>query len=191
MIIGLTGGVGCGKSTASNIFKSLGWNVFDADWFCLELYRSRDAKLVDAIRTRWGDKVVTTDGDVNRKMVAEIVFKDELELKWLNSVFHPLVAEALHRFATDGENVMCDVPLLYEVGWERDFDAIICVWSDLETQFSRLRLRGWTDTHIQERINCQISTDEKLERADLGIINKYSEKILYKQCLETDRKLRT
>ena len=70
MIIGLTGGVGCGKSTASNIFKSLGWNVFDADGFCLELYRSRDARLIDAMRTRWGDKVITADGEVDRAVVA-------------------------------------------------------------------------------------------------------------------------
>ncbi len=193
MIVGLTGGIGCGKSTVSEIFKTLNWTVFDADGFCREVYTDPASGIIDAFSDRWGSAVIDDNGGVNRSAVADIVFRNRAELEWLNAWFHPLVFDAMRREVDSCGNgmLLCDVPLLYETGWEADFDVIICVWADRDVQYERLALRGWSQEQIRNRIDNQLSTDEKLTRADLGIINKYSEKILYKQCLETDRKLRT
>ncbi len=193
MIVGLTGGIGCGKSTVSEIFKALNWTVFDADGFCRGVYSDAGSGVVDAFRNHWGAAVIDDNGGVNKSVVADIVFKDRVELKWLNAWFHPLVFNAMRQEVESCEDgmLLCDVPLLYEAGWENDFDVVISVWADRDVQYKRLALRGWNPEEIECRIDNQLSSDEKLKRADLGIINKYSEKILYKQCLETDRKLRT
>ncbi|MDD3119444.1 MAG: dephospho-CoA kinase [Victivallales bacterium] len=192
MIAGLTGGIGCGKSTVLEIFAGLGWRVFNSDGICRSLYESHDPRIISALTERWGREIIDAAGGVNRKAVADIVFADRAELTWLNSVFHPLVLAYLRRTVRDcgGRPVLCDVPLLYEAGWARDFTAVICVWTDAATQYRRLRERGWDDREIARRRKNQLSAEQKLEQADWGIINVFSKKILLQQCQDIDIKLR-
>lgn len=192
MIVGLTGGIGCGKSTVLSEFSALGWEIFDADSICRHFYECRDSRVVAALQERWGERVFTADGGIDRRAIADIVFAAGDELVWLNGLFHPLVRELLNKAATKAANsmVICDVPLLYEVGWEGDFDVVIAVWTSPEQQQHRLRQRGWHETEISRRLNCQLDSDKKLEKADFGIINLYDFNLLKQQCIKLDQIIR-
>jgi len=183
-IIGLTGGIGCGKSTAAKIFRSLNCEILDADSICHELYNDPDGPVTKAIAERWGTKVFRSNL-ADRKKIADLVFNDKKELLWLNSILHPLIFEKAYEISEhviDKELIIFDVPLLFEVKWEKYFSHIITIWSPKEIQLERLRQRNWSDKEIKARIASQISADEKLERADFGIINNGSLDLLIKQC---------
>lgn len=189
-MIALTGGAGCGKSTVLEIFRQLGWKTFDADACCRKLYDTRDERVVTPLLSRWGEAVSSPEGGIDRGAVARMVFRNPDELRWLNSIFHPLVEREMLAAAQDGD-VICDIPLLYELGWETRFDQVICVWADRETQRTRLLDRGWSGEDADARIAAQKDNDDKLEKAHIGLINVFSKKMLYEQCLLADEKLRT
>ena len=191
--IGLTGGIGCGKSTVLNIFKSLGCLTIDTDAICHEIY-DNNKKFKTEIISRWGNKILDKNKRIVRKEIAEKVFNNKNELKWLNNLIHPLIFEEVEmrttNASTDIDLIIYDVPLLFEVNWENFFSIIISVWSPPPIQKERLKKRNWNTKEIRNRINSQYSNDLKLEKADFGIINSDSKKILIKQCKYILQKLR-
>jgi dephospho-CoA kinase len=192
MLLGLTGGIGCGKSTVLDIFRKLGWLTVDADAICAELYG--DERVIARLEGRWGsDRIRGLEDNVDRSRIAEIVFADPVELRWLNSVFHPEVMKKAGDIIEQGcsEYTIFDVPLLYEAGWDESFDFIVAVWAGLNIQFERLEKRGWTRAHSLRRIKSQMPAGLKLEAADFGIINQGAEALLEKQCILIDKKIRT
>jgi len=192
MIVALTGGIGCGKSTALNIFSELGWQVFDADQVCHDIYESDVIFLRSLFEERWGAGAVGADNNcIDRKRVADIVFSDKNELAWLNEVFHPLIWKRVQSEVAKGCDIMFDVPLLYEVNWDKGFDAVIAVWAPDDQQRERLLGRGMTIEEIKQRIGNQISSDKKLEMADFGLINNSDEENLKEQCIKLNNQLRT
>lgn len=181
-LIGLTGGMGCGKSTVLNIFRSLGCDTMDADNICHELYEN-DSLVISQIMDRWGPSLLDKNNKLDRKKIAKIVFKDKKELEWLNSLLHILVLKKAKEYIADKKNMtIFDVPLLFEADWQYHFDVTIAVWTTRELQSKRLKGKGWTEQEISSRIKFQMSADEKLERADFGIINIGSMELLIKQC---------
>ncbi|MEM4248572.1 MAG: dephospho-CoA kinase, partial [Candidatus Nanoarchaeia archaeon] len=115
MLIGLTGGIGCGKSTALVIFSKLGWQTIDADSICRQIYENNESNIKEILKKRWGEKVLTADGFIARKAIAEIVFVDKKELEWLNSIMHPeIIKRARNLQAKSKMPVIFDAPLLYE-----------------------------------------------------------------------------
>ena len=196
MLVGLTGGIGCGKTTVLQIFGDLGWFTIDADSLVHEIYRneSGDAEIKTAICTRWGVSNVTdSSGAIDRNRIAGIVFGNDEELKWLESVIHPAVFKRAYSIIEEcgREYVMFDVPLLYEKDQASMFDLIVSVWTSEEVQYRRLSERNWSIKDIESRTLKQLSTSEKSERADLGIINSGTLKILREQCAILDKKMRT
>jgi dephospho-CoA kinase len=185
MIVGITGGVGCGKSTVLNFFADWGWSAIDTDSICHDLYNERNEQLFDAILNRWGRKVFSSRGEVCRKTIAEIVFNDPGELCWLNNLLHPMIKQrvdsAIDKAGKNAE-VIVDVPLLFEADWQSRFASIICVWTSEEIQRERLLRRGWNAKEIKTRINSQMSLTEKLQKSDIGLINTGSLELLHKQC---------
>ncbi len=178
-LTGITGGIGTGKTTALTALRSLGESVVDADDIVHGLYRE-DEILRGLLSSRWGTRVL--DGQsINRAEVARVVFSDSAERLWLNSIVHPLVREALLKRRGE-RNVYCGVPLLFEVGWHIDMDWTVTVWCSKETQRQRLQARGWDDQQIADRLKAQMSTEEKLELSDFGIINCGSLAVLEEQC---------
>jgi dephospho-CoA kinase len=187
MIVGLTGGIGCGKSTVLNYFSQLRWQTFDADGLCRGLYEQRNPTLYRAIARRWGEKkVINQDGSADRKKIADIVFSDHQELQWLNAILHPLVYQVWQKKITRLETAvpaMFAVPLLFEAGWERCCQVTASVWAPHSIQYRRLQLnRGWSENEIARRARTQLTPEEKLEKADFGLINSGPKPLLYEQC---------
>ena len=192
MFVGLTGGTGCGKSTALECFSSLGWKTLDADCICYELYEDGRSGVAEALHRRWGDKVFTGNRDVDRKKVADIVFRNKRERLWLNSLLHPKVLERAVREAgkSRNRNFIFAVPLLFEAKWEKEFDCTVSIWTDKKTQYERLAKRGWSLEEIERRCRCQITPDEKMELADFAIINNGGIDLLCKQCKTLNKYIR-
>jgi dephospho-CoA kinase len=191
MPIGLTGGIGCGKSTVLKLFKELGWKTIDADALCHGLYEDPCGALSAGIRARWGGGFFKEDGRADRRKIAELVFDNPDELRWLNSVIHPLVLKAAEdNMRRSGADVIFDVPLLFEAGWQSSFDATVAVWTDKASQVSRLRKKGLSPEDIARRIKFQMPADEKLEKADYGLINTGDIRSLGLQCASLNKTLK-
>ena len=165
-VIGLTGGIACGKSNLSKALKANGIPVIDAD----EISRALTAKggaALSAIREHFGDAVF--DGDeLNRRALSDIVFSDPKERDALNGILHPMVLSEIHRQMDeiDGPVVM-DVPLLYEVGMDSWCQEIWCAYVPQKEQVRRVRKRGAiTYKEALRRIHSQMPVLEKRRRAD-------------------------
>ena len=182
-IIGVTGGIGAGKSTVLQILGRLGCQTLDCDEVVHQLYEPGEA-LVDLFVKRWGSRARNADGRVCRQFVAEQVFDRPEELSWLNSQVHPavkrLVMESADRIS---KPLFCAVPLLYEIGWHREMRSVWAVWCDKKSQYDRLVARGLTRGEITQRLDHQMSMDEKLNRADYGLVNMGSRENLKNQIL--------
>ena len=168
-VIGLTGGIACGKSNLSKALKEHGVPVVDAD----EISRALTAKggaALPCIRERFGDKVF--DGDeLNRRALSDIVFSDPAARDALNAILHPMVLSEIRRQLdeTDGPAVM-DVPLLYEVGMDSWCQEIWCAHVPQKEQVRRVRRRGAiTYKEALRRIHSQMPVMEKRRRADYVI----------------------
>ncbi len=165
-VIGLTGGIACGKSNISRVLKEAGVPLIDAD----EISRNVTAKggpALPAIREKWGDQVF--DGDeLNRRALSDIVFADPQAREALNAIIHPMVLSEIHRQMdeTDGPVVM-DVPLLFEVGMDSWCQEIWCAYVPQKEQVRRVRKRGKiTYAEALRRIHSQMPVMEKRKRAD-------------------------
>lgn len=181
-LVGVTGGMGAGKSRVLEELNTLGARTLDSDDIVHDLYDSPTPQLRNSLRERWSDKVLNADGSINRRYLAETAFRTKNEIAWLNAHVHPIVRNRLKTVANaTSEYVFCAVPLLFEVGWEKDMGCTIAVWCDPRTQRERLRQRGWSTAEINRRQAYQMSMDEKLLRADFGLINNGSPALLQKQ----------
>ncbi|MBO5959603.1 MAG: dephospho-CoA kinase [Lentisphaeria bacterium] len=194
-IIALTGGIGCGKSTVADFFRAKGIPCIDADKLCHGLYHSGNPDLMKKITERWGNGVLTPDGSLDRAAVANIVFQNKDELNALNDMIRPFAEMEMHRridqYRLSGEKmILLDVPLLYEAGWDAMADRVIAVWTPSDLRNERLRInRGWDTAEIQRRKMFQMDENEKLERADYGLINSGTKEELEAQCEAVWRKL--
>ena len=174
--IGLTGGVGSGKSTAARLWKDLGVPVMDAD----QIAKAVVAPGTDAwtqVKAHFGADVLFEDGSLKRSALAEIVFRDPAELRWLEGLTHPCVRRwvAQEREMWESRGFpMClyDVPLLYEKKLEREFDKVVVVDAPLELRQKRVFLRsGMSEVDFKRREGIQIPLEEKVKRADFVIRN--------------------
>ena len=174
ILIGLTGGIGSGKSTVSARLAELGARVVDADAITREL-QAPGTEVFAAIVERFGEDVVAGDGSLDRAALVEIVFGDPDELAALNAIVHPVVgteiAERLADAAGRDDVVVLDVPLLVESGRD-DMAATVVVDLDPEEAVRRLvEHRGFSEEDARARISRQASREERLAKADLVIDN--------------------
>ena len=182
MILGITGGIGCGKSTAAALFEREGFRRLDSD----ELVRTQvltSPKVVAALRERYGAEVVNAEGDVNRTNLAARVFPSESELRWLEELTHPVVF-GLWRSAFRGAPEVdwaVEVPLLFEKSLENWFDFTVCVASAPTQQLARLELRGLPRALAEQRISKQLPLAQKIEWADFVLWNDGSPEFLQEQ----------
>ena len=170
--IGLTGGMGCGKSTVEQLFAEAGWHTINTDEIVRDILAG-DARVHAALRERWGNVVFAADGAVDRKAIAALVFTEKAELSWLEDLLHPKVRQswklAIQQFPA--RNWLVEIPLLFEKRLETEFDLIVCVTSPPEIVERRMVHRGYTQEEIEQRRNCQMPLEEKTQKADCVISN--------------------
>jgi dephospho-CoA kinase len=180
MVIGLTGGIGCGKSTAAACFAELGFVVIDADRLARQVLDSHVC--VGHLRERWGAACLDTRGAPDRKWIAAKVFADREERAFLESITHPEVAR-LRREATADPSLdyVVEIPLLFEKDLAAGLDIVVVVACSDEARRSRLRDRGLSDEEISARIASQLSLVEKVKRADVVFWNDGEPAFLHEQ----------
>lgn len=178
LLVGLTGGIGSGKSTVTSMLEELGAVVFDADVLSREAV-ARGTPGFGAVVERFGPNVLAPGGDLDREALASIVFADPAARRDLEAIVHPEVrrrfAEAVERFEGTNAVVVLSAPLLIETGMHTAFDVLVVVSTTPHTQVERLmRDRGMSEAAIRARIEAQLPLDEKAAVADVLIDNEGS-----------------
>jgi dephospho-CoA kinase len=182
MIAGITGGIGCGKSTVGRLFAQRGFRRLDSD----ALVRDRvltAPEVVAALRGRYGAGVLRPDGTVDRVALAERVFSDDNERQWLEATTHPRVF-ALWReafAARPAERWVVEVPLLFEKALGNWFDFTVCVACAPGQQLARLEQRGLPRGLAGQRISAQLPLERKIELSDFVLWNEGSPDFLEAQ----------
>ena len=182
LVVGLTGGIGAGKSTVAQFFAELGALVIDADQLArMAIERGSDG-FAD-VMLRFGDEVIA-NGDIDRKELAEIVFSDPQARKDLEAIIHPrvqaLFAEAVADLDID-DILIYEIPLLVETGAAAKFDYIITVESDIELRKARLLKKGLYISQIEKRMASQVTPEAREAIADKVIRNDGDEDSLLRQ----------
>jgi dephospho-CoA kinase len=174
--VGLTGGIASGKSMAAEELAARGAVIIDADLLAREVVEPGTPALA-AIIDRFGPEVVR-DGQLDRARLAQIVFADPLARRDLERIVHPAVrarAAELERAAGDAAVVVHVIPLLVETGQHQDFDLVVTVDADHETQIQRLMLRnGLSRAEAESRIAAQASREDRKRAADVVLDNTRS-----------------
>ena len=184
-VIGLTGGIGCGKSLAAQFFAELGALVIDADQLARAAIE-RGSKGFDEVVAVFGDSVLK-DGDIDRRALGELVFKNPSAKQKLENIIHPIVRREFEEAVAslkDDEVLVYEIPLLVETGAQDKFDLVITVESELENRINRLRARGLHISEIEGRIAAQATREQRLEAADFLIENDGTEDELLRQVEE-------
>lgn len=182
MILGLTGGIGCGKSTAARAFVAGGFRLVDADALIRDQVLIAPA-LVAAVAARYGDGVLAPSGAINRAVLAKFVFADDAERWWLEARTHPALFAIWRRMLATAPKArwVFEVPLLFEQALENWFDFTVCVACSPEQQLVRLERRGLSRELAGQRISKQLPLARKIELADLVLWNDGSAAFLQAQ----------
>lgn len=171
--IGLTGGIGSGKTTVLNVFASLGVPCFVADEVAKSYYR--DPQFLQDIAGQFGSHVLNQDGTLCRQALAQVVFSNPEKLQQLNGIIHPRVAEDFHRWCEANAShdiLLLESAILYESGFDVLVDKVVEVYLDKEERVRRTMDRDHTSRElILARMDNQLSDEEKLFRADYVILN--------------------
>jgi len=192
--VGLTGGIGSGKSEVARLLASYGAVVIDADVLAREVVQSGTPGLAKIVE-EFGTGVLRGDGSLDREKLAAFVFDDEAARTRLNAIVHPLVAARTIELKAEADEdavVVYDVPLLVEAGLTEMYDLVVVVDAALDTQLARLRSRrGMTDEAARARVAAQATRDQRLAAADVVIDNSGSLDELEAQVRELWEELRT
>jgi len=191
MKVGLTGNIGSGKTTVSQVFRSLGIPVFHADIEAKKLYLLPEVR--ESLQGITGPGILADDGTVDRKKMAELLFNNEELLKKVNDYIHPLVREAFSKQLEELEHqpyAIYEAAILIESGHYHDMDKIILVRAPEELRIKRVIKRdGVNEEDVRIRIRNQMPEGQKVPKADFIIHNDDREMII-PQVLEIDRALR-
>lgn len=186
--LGLTGGIGSGKSTALAYLRELGAAVISSDDIVHKLYDRSD--IVATIRDHFGPAAIADEG-VDRAAVARIVFAEEVELTWLEEQLHPHVRRAIGEWASEQEGaepppalLAVEVPLLFEGEFAADFDFALVITAPIATRRRRLSSK-FTGADLARRVSRQMPEGEKVARSDFAFDNSGSRKDLREFLRET------
>lgn len=192
-VIGLVGGIGSGKSSVAGILRELGCVISDSDEVAHECLR--EPSVVSLLVDRWGDRVLAVDGGPDRSVIARIVFADESERAWLESLLHPMInlrrRSNLESIEDDASGFVIDAPLLFEAGIESECDGIFFIDTPLNQRLERVTTsRGWSEEDLAAREARQMSLDEKRARATDVIPNDGSLEELRNHVLKAFERIR-
>ena len=181
----MTGGIACGKSTVADFWRQWGAEVLDADSVAHALI-APGGECAEAVAREFGARVLAAQGGIDRTALGSVVFADTDARERLNRLLHPAVIRRMHAWADGirraGQRGVAVVPLLFEAGMEKEWDAVVCVAADEKTMLERLAARGLSPAEAKARIASQWPVREKKTRADRVIENNGSLAELEKAC---------
>ena len=176
LVVGLTGGIGSGKSLAAQFFAELGALVIDADQLARDAIE-RGSEGFDQLIATFGDSILH-NGLVDRRALGELVFRDAEAKKKLEAIIHPIVRKEFEEAVASLENdqiLIYEIPLLYETKATERFDYIVTVEADMQLRKERLLKKGLRNSEIESRIAAQASREERESIADQVFENNGSE----------------
>ena len=191
--LGLTGGIGSGKTTVAKVFETIGVPVFYADDEAKKFLLKDNVK--QQLVKLFGTKVIDDKGDVSKPELANIVFNNADSLKKLNALIHPLLINEFEKWAEKkkADNhpyIIMEAAILFEAGFDSYVDKALCVFAPLETRINRVVCRdGATNEQVLSRINNQMSGEERESKSDFVIRNSNSNMIV-NEIVSLDEKLR-
>ncbi|MGV6814921.1 MAG: dephospho-CoA kinase [Phycisphaerales bacterium] len=177
-VIGIVGGIGSGKSSVAKEFESLGCVVSDSDQSVHEIME--DPKVIAQMVEWWGKRVLSADGTIDRRRVAEIVFENEFDRRRLEGLIHPLVHQKRREMVEGAVSrgvagVIIDAPLLFEAGVDAECDAVVFVDTPKNIRQSRVeQSRGWSEEELEKREKTQLGLEHKRKRSDYVVANSGS-----------------
>lgn len=192
LTIGITGGIGSGKSTVCQIFKILGIPVFEADLVAKILINS-NVEIKNGLVALFGREIYGSDNRINRKKLANLIFNDDNLLEQVNRLVHPAVGnEFINWMKTqDSEYIIHEAAILFESGFYKMMDYTILVSAPEEMRIDRVTKReNLTSGMVRERMAKQWTDEEKRKLANLELVND-NKKLVIPQILEIDKNLKT
>ena len=173
IVIGLTGGIGTGKSEVARILEEIGAYIIDADRLGHSAYLPH-SEIWEEVVKEFGDGVLLPDEEIDRKKLGSIVFNDPVQLAKLNEIMHPRMGQMVANIieGLDAEVVVVEAALLLEAGWDALVDEVWCTGASEDVVIDRLKARnGLNKEEAQKRIKSQMSVDERKSRSQVMIEN--------------------
>jgi len=189
--VGITGGIGSGKSTICNIFRLLGAPVFVADVVAKELTNT-SPEIKSGLIDLFGSDIYTPNGTINRKKLAGIIFNDKIQLQKVNELIHPVVRAEFLKWAQqqDAPYVIHEAAILFESGFYKMMDFTILVSAPEEMRIERVSLRdGSSAEEVKERMSKQWNDEQKRKLASIELVNDNRE-LLIPRIIEIDKQLK-
>ena len=190
--IGITGGIGSGKTTVCEIFKLLGVPVFSADDEAKNL-QNNDLHISELLIKLFGKDIYYPDGVLDRKKLAALIFNDSNAMAKVNSIVHPAVRKSFLNWIDnqqDADYILYEAAILLESGYASDFDRTILVLADEKLRIERVIKRDHlSEDLVKQRINNQMPESQKIKMVDF-IIENSDKKLLFPQIIELDKLIR-
>ncbi len=189
-IVGLTGGIGSGKTTVSEVFKNLGISVYNSDFEAKKIMNT-DEDLINKLKIIFGFDIYDSDNQLNRKKLADLIFNNKNKLNTVNRIVHPAVKKHFQNWINKQNSpyIIKETAILFESGIYKEVDKIITVVSPLNTRINRIKKRdNLNEKEIKERINNQTDDEYKIKNSDFIITNNNISLIL-PQILSIHKKL--
>ena len=183
-VLGLTGGIACGKSSVLEIFAKNGWEAISTDQLAGEILAS-DKQVAGLLLARWGEAVFDERGIVDKKQIAEIVFSKPHERSWLESILHPLVRAVWQSKIDKSENSLfvVEIPLLFENDLQSHFAHVISIFASREIQVARLLNEGFRSNRLRVGLMLNCPSNKRPKRADSVFLGQGSCAFLERQVL--------
>ena len=190
MIIGLTGGIGSGKSAAAALFKDIGVDLIDADDLARDSL-SINSEGYKLFIEEFGDKYLDENKNINRELIRKLIFNDSDAKSKLENIIHPIVRSGIESFIKNTKSNYCIivVPLIFETNSSKIYDRVLVIDCDVDVQISRTSKRdNQTKSDIENIINKQASREQRLSIADDVIVNNGSFDLLRNEVLKIHKK---
>ena len=190
MIIGLTGGIGSGKSAAAALFKKIGVDLIDADDLARDSL-SINSEGYKLFIEEFGDKYLDENKNINRELIRKLIFNDSNAKSKLESIIHPIVRSGIETFIKNKKSDYCIivVPLIFETNSSKIYDRVLVIDCDVDVQISRTSKRdNQTKSDIENIINKQATREQRLSIADDVIVNNGSLDLLRNEVLKIHKK---
>ena len=181
--LGLTGGIGSGKTTVAKIFETLGIPVYYSDFWAKNLTNS-NKKIISKLKKEFGQEIYTTEKKLNKELLSKIIFSDKSKLEIVNNIIHPIVRNHFDNWVETKEKekhkfIIKEAAILFESGAYKQVNKVITVSSKLELRIERLQNRdGSSKDEILKKIASQMPEEEKIKRSDYIIYNNKNDMLL-------------